>query len=393
MAKQLIIQVEDAVRSKTLGAKTTVYRVKYVSVSNLGDAVQALVPGVIVMPAPAAYFDLQNANPTVGGSTTSTVSSPGGGSGGGSSGASAGSSGGAAGSGATQGADVAGFSNWKSVPEDDKWHGIVITGEDADVQKALDVAAQLDVKSPQIKIDAKITSIDTTAAKQLGVSWTWGQFSILENYLSSNNSSSSSGSSSGTGSVGPTSWTQPVATTRQFITLPVSAAATVDAMVNNGDITVLASPSLTCMEGHPGDFFVGDDITYVVSMTQATTGQNLQTSTASVGVQLYAVGTVDPDGYITLNLHPEVGHAGAGERVGRCRFNSYRYFTPVHRQRSADQGRPDGRYRWSDPGYGNQEHDEGSVIRATSRFSEICSSRSAPPRTEQRWLCSLPLPS
>jgi type II secretory pathway component GspD/PulD (secretin) len=87
-------------------------------------------------------------------------------------------------------------------------------------------------------------------------------------------------------------------------------------LISNGDGTLLASPSLICLEGKPGQFFVGDEIRYVTQISVATNGApTVTTDTANIGVQLSVVGSVSEDGNITLNLHPEVSTLKLDERM------------------------------------------------------------------------------
>ncbi len=179
---------------------------------------------------------------------------------------------------------------------------LVLLGSKEQVTKGKELCAALDVKSPQIKIEAKITSITETGEKKLGLSWDWGNFLVLED------------------SSAPLVATDPVLNTdvaisnnvsvdkslNRYWRQPLSFAAKLDALITQGDGKLLASPSLTCLDGKPGQFFVGDQIRYVVLVQQTPQGNNVQTETANVGVQLSVVGHVTDDGYITLNLHPEV---------------------------------------------------------------------------------------
>ena len=179
---------------------------------------------------------------------------------------------------------------------------IVVTGSKAQVEKARELLVALDVKSRQIKIDAKITSLTESAEKKLGLSWNWGDLSVLEDVsapLLENNEDYSE----------PVAVSANVSVNRslnRYWRQPLKFGATLDALITNGDGQLLASPSLVCLEGKPGQFFVGDQIRYVVLVQQTPQGNNVETETANVGVQLTVIGQVSDDGLITLNLHPEV---------------------------------------------------------------------------------------
>ena len=100
---------------------------------------------------------------------------------------------------------------------------------------------------------------------------------------------------------------------------PIAALTTVQlhALFTSEDTKILAAPNISAIDGQPAATFVGDTVSYISSVTQSATGQNITTSTVNAGIKLYVTGKVDNDGYITMNIHPEVSlvtlsSAGAG---------------------------------------------------------------------------------
>lgn len=176
---------------------------------------------------------------------------------------------------------------------------LVITGRKGDIEKAKTLAQSLDVKSPQIRIEAKITSLTESGEKQLGLSWSWGTISFSEAFTDFSTATSSTPD-------GGENIHNVKRANSQWLRQPLNFAAKLDALLSSGQGKLLAAPSMVCLEGKPGQFFVGDQIRYLVMVQQTTQGANVQTETANVGVQLSVVGNVSEDGYITLNLHPEV---------------------------------------------------------------------------------------
>lgn len=236
------------------------YKLKYVGLKNVVSALRKLTPGVALE---SAGLD-PNEDSSGGGS------SPAGGGAGGKSGEELREAG-------TDQTNVKQQGAMNAQAVDSLSRLIILQGRKYDVKKALSIIEMLDVKSPQIKIEAKFTALSETGEKQLGVNWTWGEFSKVE--------------------VSRNHWQ------RQG----VDFEAKLDALIASGDGTLLASPSLICLEGKPGQFFVGDEIRYVTQISVATNGApTVTTDTANVGVQLSVVGAVTDDGNITLNLHPEV---------------------------------------------------------------------------------------
>lgn len=176
---------------------------------------------------------------------------------------------------------------------------LVITGRKGDVEKARTLMESLDIKSPQIKIEAKITSLTESGEKQLGLSWSWGTISFAEAFTDFSTATTSTPD-------GGENIHNVKRASSQWMRQPINFAAKLDALLKSGYGKLLAAPSMVCLEGKPGQFFVGDQIRYLVMVQQTTQGANVQTETANVGVQLSVVGNVSEEGYITLNLHPEV---------------------------------------------------------------------------------------
>ncbi len=257
-AVELVAQIDNAMRSQGADDKTDIYRIKYVNAEELARSLMSLVPGVSVYAAPSDGFDLSAPQGVSLSNTGSQVQK-----------AAVVAASGSGGS--EQGAGYLGFDDMR------QYRGIVITGPEPDVQKAMDLAALLDSKSPQVKIDAKITSLTKAGEEKLGLTWDWDTISFIE--------------------TGTETWKRAA----------FNFSATLEALITDGNGELLASPSIVCLEGKPGVFFVGDEVTYVSSVSASTSGEKTyNTSVAQAGVQLRVVGLVSKDGYITLNLHPEV---------------------------------------------------------------------------------------
>ncbi|MDH7601497.1 MAG: secretin and TonB N-terminal domain-containing protein [Armatimonadota bacterium] len=291
-ARKLAEQFEQTLRVQAIQSTRATYRVKFASPSQLAQTLMALVPGVEVVFAPTSDFELvrfksaktspgqapqvEREFDTAGNKSTGDPSRgavPG------------------------AGADPTGKGGGPAGPVTNA-RTIVIVGDEQSVAKALEIAQQLDVKAPQIKIDAKISSINKTGEKKLGLEWQWGDLVVLEGFTDYDK----------------TTDMLPTGDNKQNVRIahkkmyrqPWDFAATLDALVTSGDAQVLASPSIVCLERNPGVFFVGDEVTYVQRVETTPTGQNILTDTKRVGVQMVVAGEINDDGYITLYLHPEV---------------------------------------------------------------------------------------
>ena len=152
-----------------------------------------------------------------------------------------------------------------------------------------------DIRAPQMQFEAKVVDINTSDVKQLGLRY---DFSRVVNLGEQNNA------------VPPTvGLSDSPARKPNFGTIyrsPYSITAALDALENDNKARVLARPNLSAMDGQSATVFIGDQIKYVVNIQNTTTGQNITTETATVGITLKVTGKASPDGTITLYVHPEV---------------------------------------------------------------------------------------
>jgi len=266
-AKSLVAQVDEAARELAENTRTEIYRVKYVSPKELLNTLTSIFSDIQISLAPSDGFDLAapeavKMSGDVAGGATVTHSK------------------------VEKKADELGYVQ-----------AIIIRGPTSSVEKALEMAAKLDVKSPQVKIEAKVTSLTEDGAKKLGLTWEWGDLVVIEDSTTRKTTKTS-------GDVEEV--TQILFGNGSFSRQPWSFKAKLEAIIEEGKGKLLASPSLLCLEGKPSVFFVGDEVTYIQRIETTPTGQNILTDTKQVGVQLRVNADVNPDGYITMNLHPEV---------------------------------------------------------------------------------------
>ncbi|MEN6356778.1 MAG: secretin and TonB N-terminal domain-containing protein [Armatimonadota bacterium] len=301
-AKDLIGRFEDTLKIQVVESKRAIYRVKHVSAKELANTIATLIPGIGITFAPTEGFDLAGPKSIKVDESGSAVSQDDSNKVQKEQNASQSASD-QIGLMGTIGSQAGTSSKVVSIETRTRPLAIVITGRESDVEKALSLANELDVKSPQINIEAKITSINKNGEEQLGLKWDWSDISFVEDFSA------------------PLVVNDPVLDTdvaisenvsvnrplKRWFRKPFDFTATLDALIQKGNAKVLASPNLVCMDGKPGVFFVGDEVTYVSSVSASSSGEKTyQTDTKQAGVQLRVVGSVSPDGYITLNLHPEV---------------------------------------------------------------------------------------
>jgi type II secretory pathway component GspD/PulD (secretin) len=289
--RRLVGDSEAAISRNIGSSQTELYNIKYASSDDLETVLGRLVPSIIVTPAPAqrAYA----AAPTTadaGGVTSSTTSF-------------------GAAAGATGGTTIATTGNIATKPTTT---ALLLTGSPADLTRARQVLAQVDLRPVQLNFEAKITEISVQKADELGLTYDFtGAKTTVGETLQSGETPAS------TTFIDP--YVGKILKLRTFGRTPLSQFVNVQlhALVTAGDAKILASPTISAIDGQPAATFVGDTVSYISSVTQSPTGTNITTSTVNAGIKLFVTGKVNNDGYITLNVHPEVSivtlsQAGAG---------------------------------------------------------------------------------
>jgi type II secretory pathway component GspD/PulD (secretin) len=251
-AKDIIAKVEDSIQSGGPDTVTEVYRIKYSDAAELGKLIAGVAPTVSVAYGPTTNFQLKQPDVMKGG----TTSGPGGG------------------GGTTQ-------YEFKDQPAT-----LILTGPPDDVKRVVALLEQVDVKPVQILLEAKILDINSDALRDVGVDWSWSTFAYTTGAEKPGGGADTTPQNLGVG--------------------PVQLLAKLNLLVTSGKARLLANPKIATVTGKPANIFIGDEVKYIISIQNTTTGQNIQTETAQVGIALRSIGTVGPGDEITLNLHPEV---------------------------------------------------------------------------------------
>ncbi len=126
---------------------------------------------------------------------------------------------------------------------------LVITGRKGDVNKARTLMDALDVKSPQIRIEAKITSLTESGEKKLGFNWSWSDISFNEAFtdfvpVTTTNQDPTATVNSNTHNVKREN--------SQWIRQPWNVVAKLDALITSGDGKLLAAPSMVLSRRQTG---------------------------------------------------------------------------------------------------------------------------------------------
>jgi type II secretory pathway component GspD/PulD (secretin) len=278
--KQLVDSLESNLSDRIAEQQTETYVPHFAALSDLITVLNTLVPSLLVIPGPGNGFSASA--PSAGAAAASSSASAAGTT---STGSSSPSSGTSSGGGSTPGGGLTGPTM------------LLLTGSQTDIDHAKLILAKVDLKPAMILYEAKVTEINDQDQKNIGINWSF------------NTATTTIGEQGTVGDLGGvgTDSSSPVNLGR-FTRTPISnlATATLDALFTNGDAKLLADPNIEAIDGFPANVFIGDTVNYVQSITTSTTGENVTTASVNVGVTLRVTGKVNPDGYVTLNIHPEV---------------------------------------------------------------------------------------
>ncbi len=281
-----LVSDSESMISRNIGTShTEVYNIRYVSADDLQTVLGRLVPGVIITPGPTQRAAPAAPSTADAGGTTATSTSYG-----------------AAAGGTTT--SITG-----NLPTKPTTSSLLLTGSETDLARARQVLATVDVRPAQINFEAKITEVNLNAQKNLGLAYSFAgaQTRIGEGADNIAHGPPALGDSGYPG--------RPF----KFGTFSRTALGDfvdvkLDALQQNGDVKLLSDPNISAVDGQPAAVFIGDNITYISSITSSPTGQNVTTATVSAGIKLFVTGKVNNDGYVTLNIHPEV--SSVSFRVG-----------------------------------------------------------------------------
>ena len=282
--RRMVADSEGAISRNVGTSRTQVYTIKYASADDLQSVLSRLVPSIIITPAPTQR--LYGPAPTTADSSgvTSTTTSYG-----------------AAASG-TGGTTTAITGN---VPTKATTTALLLTGSDADLARAVAVLATIDLRPTQINYEAKIIETSVNNDDQLGLLYDFGGAitRIGEKVDSINGTVDPAGPT-----LGDNGYPGKIQKFGTFARTSIPNLVTVklNALFNDGNTKILASPNISAVDGQPAATFVGDTVSYISSITQSPSGQNITTSTVNAGIKLFVTGKDNGDGYITMNVHPEV---------------------------------------------------------------------------------------
>jgi type II secretory pathway component GspD/PulD (secretin) len=270
---------------------TEVYRVKYADSRDLARIVTQLVPGVAVSLGPDALLSRGGAGSSgaggqqgemTGGETPSATAQQMGA--------------------PMQGGDAA------SAQSAQPPNMLVLVGTAREVLRALELLRKVDVKQPQVIIEAKVMDISEASLKSLGLNWNILQSGNINTLDRSANRLPLPDSTTNTPNQQGVGFNRDGQLGLDFtiVKKPIDFSVTLNALAEDRRNRLLANPRVATLDGRPATIFIGDEVNYVKLIQQTPQGANVQTDSVQAGIILRVLPRVHEDNSITLHIQPEV---------------------------------------------------------------------------------------
>jgi len=178
-----------------------------------------------------------------------------------------------------------------AIEERSNARAILLRGPKDVVDSAMDAVAKFDVGRAQVSIAVTVHEVTNEAVKELGLGWSFSNIVVQDRRVATNSGGSSSSTSVAKGGAFD----------------PFSATATVKALETANKARLLASPTISVLDGERGYVLIGDRIKYpvVATFSQANTPV-FDVREDRVGIYLQVAANVTENKDVTLSLYPQV---------------------------------------------------------------------------------------
>lgn len=181
----------------------------------------------------------------------------------------------------------------KKIQSSPDLNSLIAVGQPEEIEKMEKAIARLDQPQPQVVMQAKIIEITRDGLKELGVDWS--------DQISMNFQESSR----------PATFSNIEGAGNEAIKLyslarnPVQFSAAIKMLENQNRAKILASPSVSTLNGKESKIFVGDRIPYTI--TSATGGVAVtEVQWVEPGIRLTITPSIIGDDFVVIKVEPEV---------------------------------------------------------------------------------------
>lgn len=196
------------------------------------------------------------------------------------------------------------------IKHDELTNSVVINCNASEAESVGSILNQLDVPFQQVTVESKVVALTKSASKGLGIDWEWRNTpSYPEKETTFETIKDVNGKEY---SIPKTTITRtdmwgvlqygrnPEGVPYEFL-----YTAQIKALVGKGDAKILASPTVTAVNGKEARILIGDRIPVLVEKTQNGEKTTL-IEYVDAGIKLIYTPQISEDGYITAKVHTEV---------------------------------------------------------------------------------------
>jgi type II secretory pathway component GspD/PulD (secretin) len=292
-ARELIAKIDMPAAGE--GDRRTIYRLKelrYADTGSVREFISKAVPGVEALVAPEGYQPPRARFTPLGQMITAAQ-------GGGSSaqGGFGGGLGGGLGQQETTGADARPVNGPQQTGDPRKSKVVVLRGPSALVTEALRLIDEIDTKPVQVRIEVSVVETTKTFNENLGLKYGFTPFQFFEVPVGTRISEQ--------GIALQEYNTAPIAPGR-FSKTPSSFSASLNALIENGQAKVLASPNVQVIDNADANVFIGNTIRARVAQAGALGSQTIEIKEFPIGILLLIHPRVNGTDNITMHVNPVV---------------------------------------------------------------------------------------
>ncbi len=177
-----------------------------------------------------------------------------------------------------------------SIDVDASSNSLIVRDIEQNVEKISEMVKDLDKRTFQVDINAKLVEVDVEASRELGIDWSMLNLNSSE--------------FDGTGSIEVTEKITNPSGTVKFGTVRSwgELTAMLQMLEKTNKANIISNPRITTMDNREASILVGKEIPLIV----ADEAGNPVTELTKIGIMLRVIPHVNADRTITLDLHPEV---------------------------------------------------------------------------------------
>lgn len=182
----------------------------------------------------------------------------------------------------------------EAIAIDQRMNSLIVTATPDIIDTVKSFIKAVDVPMPQVAMRLHVLAASEGASKTLGVNWNQSAGVTLQE-----------GKKDPTGAIqtGPSDYLGIQLFTRSMLNFQ----ATLNYLINQGQVKILAAPYIMTQNKQQANIQIGEQFPLIY--TDYRTGQP-QANYINVGIILNVTPEISPDGYVTMNLQPQVSEVG-----------------------------------------------------------------------------------